>query len=155
VKDGSDEFVKKLVLEISMAKLEDRVFVTAPQVKVLRIGFYSDRRTLVRAKELNPAIKTHLISTFPYSLTALQKECDADVVSFGWLADIPATKWLFNVFDLPRYRLRRQVAALKKKGVKVLGGISDERRDIERFLRFGVDGLFIDDVRRAKELLWK
>src|SRR3989344_1882939 len=83
IKQDSEELVEKVVRTIADHRLQDRVFITAFQKRLVipltniaipLIDVESGVELLIFAKKIDPQIKTHLIALWPWDLPKLVRK---------------------------------------------------------------------------------
>lgn len=150
IKIDCNNLLREVVSKVTACGLENRVYITAPQCRIPGL-FKVNGEFLLKAKQINSKIKTHLIVTFPYNLPGLVQKYKVDAVSFGWLPGSVLSKVFFQIAKLPFLKLENQVEIVKRKDVLVWGGIVNSKKDMEYFWHLGVQGIFTDDIRVAIE----
>ena len=103
IKQYSPKLVREAVKGITEHGLEDKIYLTAfqKQMNYTPFNIESDGRLLLMAKKMNPYIKTHVISIWPFNLLNIADKYRPDAISFGWLNEPPIMSILgFIVFSL-------------------------------------------------------
>lgn len=154
MKNDSEKFLKKLILRIKAANLQERIFITASQFKIKVLQLPVGGKTLLEARNINPASKTHVIGLLPHNLDVIAKKFRVDAVSLGWLSD-PFLLYHFSKFVFQRCintkfsDLQSQIKRLRSEQVKVWGGIANTFEEMDYFVELGVNGIFTDEVALA------
>ena len=146
IKQNDFRLVKTAIKTIVDNRLQDRVYFTFCQVRLPWLGLETSGKLLVRAKRFEPRIKTHLIAAFPFSLPRLAEKYHADFVSTGWLEESALSKFFFKWIIAPFFDLPNQIREVRKMGVRVLAGISNQEEDIRYFAGMGVDAVMTEDI---------
>lgn len=153
IKQEDGNLVDKTVDAIIENSLEKRVYVTAFQTKITRLGLETSGKLLLRARLRDSRIKTHLIATFPFSLPMLARKYSPDIISVGWLPDSKLSLWFFKKILIRIVDLKRQIRQVQDTGVTVIGGIVNEEKDFEYFAGLGVNGIMTDNSIAAMEFV--
>jgi len=160
IKENSKELVRKVVVAIIGADLEERVHLTAFQKRIPRLKMESDVSLLIYAKWICPGIKTHIITPWPINLVGIAERYRPDAISFGWLQE----PWWLRLIGQPFFKgislavnLKKQVREARKirKGMKIWAGVVNEPKDMLYFIGLGIDGIVTDNPRLLKALLDK
>ena len=157
IKQNNKRLVNLIMQQIHGYGLEDRIYITAFQKRLAFPPFNMEvgGDILIYAKKICPTIRTHLIAAFPFNLTGIVRKYNPDLISFGWLLDNRTSQLFFKWLVAPFINLRAQISELKSMGVKVLGGIMNDAKDLEYFTKLGVDGIMTDNAQIAIELINK
>ena len=143
IKQNSEELVEEAVKSVLRKKLKDRIYFTAFQKKISRLGIESDGQLLLLTKEICPTAKTHLIAIWPSNLLELAEKYNPDMISFGWLQEPRlnklVSKTLFKIIA-KKTNLAEQIKEIKNRGIKTLAGIFNDPKDVLYFSDLGVDG---------------
>ncbi len=144
IKQNSFGLVGDAVRAITANGLEERVYLTAFQKRLVMFNIESDARLLTFAKTLNSAIKTHLIVMWPVNLPKIVAKYRPDIISIGWLQESLLSRLLFATLGGRKASLKKQIREVNRQGVKVLAGIFNDLETIEKFVDLGVDGIVTD-----------
>ncbi len=153
IKQEDEILVIEAVDKIIMNGLEKRVYITSFQTRIPWLGLETSGEIILRAKTRNPKIKTHLIATFPFSLPALARKYNPDIISIGWLPESKLSIWFFKTFLAKMINLKRQIKQVQDMGIEITGGIVNEEKDFEYFADLGVDGIMTDDSAASMEFI--
>lgn len=151
IKQEDEKLVDVVVDRIARNELEERVYVTSLQTRIPWLGLETSGNLLLRTKARNPKIKTHLIAMFPFSLPAMVRQYNCDAISFGWLSDKNYSRWVFRKVIMRVVDLKSQISQVQDMGVKVVGGIANNREDFEYLAGLGVNGIMTDNSLAAME----
>ena len=146
LKQNSSRLAMKVAESVIYFEVEDQVFITAFQDRKPILGLETDGKLLIDIKRAYPKIKTHLISPFPFNLPLVAEEYRPDMISFGWLDDSIVSKLFFNLAIKPWIDLKRDIKILHEKGIKVLGGITNDPNAMLYFDRLGVDAIMTENA---------
>ena len=103
------------------------------------LTFATRKNLLTRARELEPKIRTSIITMSPMTnLITLANSSGADTIVLGWA--------FFNYLRFFKKTLYEKVEELHNQKLKVYGGIANNLEDIEMLMDIGVDGIFTDDI---------
>ncbi len=152
-KEDSEKLLDVIVQKITEYGLENRIYLTACQLRVPYLELEASAKLLSKARSQNPKIKTHLIATFPFSLPALAHKYNPDIISVGWLPESKFSKWFFKTFLMNIVNLKQQIKQVQNMGVEIIGGIVNEEKDFEYFVGLGVDGIMTDDSIAAMKFI--
>jgi len=158
LKQQSEELVRLVVTGINKYNLHDKVFITAPEMRIPMTGLYANTKLLKYAKSLDKGVKTHLISTTPIDIVAIAKDCDINMVSFGWLPDSSLSKILYRCLI---NSMVRDIPQINKLGIEVLAGIANTKEEIMSLVSKvalhggNLDGIVTDETKLALGLLPK
>jgi len=153
LKEDNEELVKVVVDKITECGLEDRIYLTACQVRIPFLKLEASAKLLLKARARNPKIKTHLIATFPFCLPALVLKYDPNIISLGWLPESKLSAWFFKKFIMKFVDLKGQIKWVRSRGLKILGGVVNNDKDFEYLANLGVDGMMTDNSVAAMEFL--
>jgi len=147
IKQNSKRLVALAIQKISEYDLEERIYLTAFQIRLASPPFNMEvgGDSLIFAKKICPAIKTHVIAAFPFNLPRIVRKYNPDAISFGWLSDNQISQWFFKILVRPFFNFKRQVKKLKGANVLVLGGILNTAEEMLYFADMGVDGIMTDE----------
>lgn len=147
---------KRLALEaaemIIRKGLQNLVYLVAFQRRIPALKIETDGQLLIDIKEIYPEIKTNIMATFPFNLEATVEKYGADMISFGWVEDSLTTKAFFKFIVKPFAGLKEQIAQVRQRGVKVLGGVANNPDKILYLKNLGVDGIVTDNPKLVFEL---
>ena len=153
IKQKNINLVDEIVDAIIENHLEERIYITAFQTRIAWLGLETSGKLILRARTRNPRIKTHLIATFPFSLPALAQKYNPDIISLGWLLESKLSIWLFKKFFIKIVNLKRQINQVQDMGIKIIGGIVNDREGFEYFANLGVNGIMTDNSIAAMEFI--
>lgn len=150
-KINSEELIDAIVSKITEYGLEDRIYITVSQMRIPFVGLEVSTKLIARARSRNPKIKIHIIAMFPFSLPALARKYQPDIISVGWLPDSRLSILLFRIFLMKILNLERQIEQVQKMGIKIIGGIADDKENFTYLTSLGVDGIMTDNSIAAME----
>lgn len=142
LKETSDVLVRRVVASIRRWRVEDRTWIMA---------FARRAQALRVAKTLHAGVRTNVITPVPTNLVRAARMANADAVSFGY-SSLPGSYRFFRLIDTC-VDLTRRVEQARTAGLHVSCGIANDAPDIRRMAAYGVDGLWTDDVPRARALV--
>ncbi|GEM_PF-4769500 len=145
LKENSDKLMSIVVRKITDCGLENRVYLTACQIRIPFLDLEASAKLLEKARVQNHKIKTHLIATFPFSLPTLAWRYYPNIISVGWLPESRLSTWFFKTFLIKTTNLKYQIRQVQNMGIKVIGGIVNSREDFEYLANLGVDGIMTDN----------
>lgn len=145
IKQNDFRLVETAIKSIINNQLQNRVYFTFCQVRLPWLGLETSGKLLLQAKRFEPRIKTHLIVTFPFSLSRLVQKYQPDIVSIGWLEDW-LSRFFFKLVIIPFFNLPNQIRETQKMDVRVLAGIFNRKEDIRYFAGMGVDAVMTDHI---------
>ncbi len=139
-KEDSPALIEKIVQRAEQWKLSDKIrFIT----------FFRLRRLLIRAKNLNPNIKTDVILISPFvDWRECARSAQADIVTPGW----KRLNW-WKGSRLVTSRFSNRVMETHDAGIEVTSGIANVEKDTRWLIEQGVDGIWTDDVVAVKRVL--
>lgn len=158
IKQNSEKLVEKVVRMILLSGLEDRIYLTAFQRRIILpfIDIETSAKLLLHAKAIEPGIKTHIICTWPWNLPKLADKYNPDAISFGWLLEPRlvslVSKFLFEINARMR-DLEKQVLIVRAMGIQVWSGICNDREGMLYLMSLGVDGIMTDKPQLLKEII--
>lgn len=138
----SEQLITLLLEAIRTAALEEQVTIMA---------FSSRRRILLAVKQIAPTLRTNIITPNPYNLTMAARLASADIVSFGW-SWRPVSYLLFKAISSV-IDIRRSVSQTQQRGISVTVGIANSEADVKMLMRYGVDGIWTDNVPLARSIV--
>lgn len=146
LKQNSVKLAMEVARRVIYFRVQNQIFITAFQKRKPMLGLETDGELLVDIKKAYPGIKTHLISAFPFNLPLVAEKYRPDMISFGWLDDSIISKLFFNLAIKPWVDLERDIKILREKGIKVLGGITNDPNAMLYFSRLGVDAIMTENA---------
>lgn len=149
---GAELFLDLHQPSVPLAEETARRAASSPvRERTFLLDFYKSRHLLIAAKKAAPSVRIAVMPGPPWDVEA---SCDlgAEAISLGW--DGKLTRVLYRaacaVYDLPA-----QVAAAKRRGVCVSGGVANEPDAVRFFLGQGMDGIWTDDLLMTRRTLEK
>lgn len=113
------------------------------------LDFYKNRALLAAAKRAAPTIRIAVMPGPPWQ-TARSCALGAEAISLGW--DGKLTRALYRaasrLYDVPA-----AIAAARRRGVAVNGGVANDPGEVAYFLAQGLDGIWTDDLVMARRAL--
>ena len=153
IKQEDENLANVVVDKITMNGLEKRVYITSFQTKIPWLNLGTSGKVILKAKARNPKIKTHLIATFPFSLPVLARKYSPDIMSIGWLPESKLSERFFKIFLMKTVNLKRQIKQVQDMGIKIIGGMVNDREGFEYFANLGVNGIMTDNSVAAMEFI--
>lgn len=152
-KENNEKLMGVIVQKIAEYGLEDRIYLTVYQLRIPFLGLEISANLISKARAQNPKIRIHIIATLPFYLPALVRKYNPEAISFGWLPESKLSIWFFKIFLLRFVNLKRQIKQVQDMGVKVIGGIVNNKEGFEYFTDLGVDGIMTDNPIAAMEFI--
>lgn len=152
-KENNEKLIDVIVRKITKYELENWVYLTVCQIRVPHLGLEASTKLIFRARAQNPKIKIHLIATFPFSLSALARKYNPDVISIGWLPESKLSMWFFKTFLVKIINLKHQIRQVQNMGLKIIGGIVNDKESFEYLANLGVDGIMTDNSAAAMKFI--
>lgn len=122
------------------------------QSRCFLLGFFSESKDfLLWARSVEPLIRVSLMPEYPWRILEKAQQAGAENICLGWDWQwknrylFKSGAWLVG--------LKTEIVRLKASGIEVSGGIANTPEDISWFLAQGVQGIWTDDIRTAKEVL--
>jgi glycerophosphoryl diester phosphodiesterase len=135
-----DGLVARIVREVEAQKVLD---------KVVLLTFVGRGSALLRARQLQPEVRTAVITTsVPGRWRRAAAATRADMVVASW-------KGVNHLRLLDGFvvNVRARVDRLRQDGIAVYGGLADRRTDVEWLCSLGVGGIFTNNVGSAKDAI--
>ena len=158
IKQNSEDLVMRTIQAIIAKNLQNRIYLTAFQKKLPRLGIESDASLLIMAKTICPDIRTHMIVIWPFNLPKLVRTYHPDAISIGWLLEPKIirliSKSLFKSVAQMR-NLKKQIRETQNMGVKVWAGIFNNPNEMIYSAQLGIDGIITDEPKILIDLIKK
>lgn len=147
IKKHSFDLIDWIVSKIINQDLQEKIYLTTFQKRSSMLGLEAGGELLIYAKKINPDIKTHIIATFPFNLSAIADKYNPNAISFGWLPNRRISRLLFDIIQMyPATNLKNQIEELKNLNIDVWSGIVNNLEDMRYFANLGVNGIMTDDA---------